>query len=757
MRLGLSLAIICVASAATPAQAEQYFVKNQAEFVTAEKKLVAGDVIILANGRWHDFEIKISGKGTKAKPITLISQDPGKVVITGQSNLRIGGEYILVTGLVFLNGYSPTGEVISFRRSKDDVARNSRVTEVVIDGFSKPDRYESDYWVGMYGKNNRFDHNHLSGKTNKGVTFAVRLDSEESRENGHQIDHNYFGPRPVLGSNGGETLRIGTSHYSMFDSKTLVENNYFDRCDGEVEIISSKSGGNIYRGNVFYHSSGTLTLRHGDGNLVENNVFFGGGKDHTGGIRVINRKQIVRNNYMEGLSGTGFSSALTVMNGVPNSPVNRYVQVDGAVIERNTIVDSKRITLAGGADEERSAPPINSSFRANIIGGSGDGEFVSIDDDDISGIAFSDNLLIKGTVGKPISGVNAKSVGMTRHSNGLLYPDDPASQNVGIAKDLSPVTIDEVGVSWYPKPRNEGPLGSGKTIFVSSGEDSLVAAYAQAEAGDTLQLGSGTYVVNKGIALDKSISIVGPAEKTGGAKAVISFTRPSLVEIKQGGNLRLANLTISGNLAPDSVGNSVIRTTSYPIQSNFVIELDHVTVRDLVVNKSFNVITLGKSTVADRVDIRNSTFSNISGTVVQAAAETEDYGQYNVEYVDITDSTFSNVQGKVANIYRGGRDESTFGPHFKLTGVTIENVGKDPSNASGASLELRGVQVGNLSHNKFMNSAPLKIVQTVGTPEVTVTDNEFISTPAPIVEELEWPGAPRIDLSANIFTDAKSK
>ena len=333
MRLGLSLAIICVASAATPAQAEQYFVKNQAEFVTAEKKLVAGDVIILANGRWHDFEIKISGKGTKAKPITLISQDPGKVVITGQSNLRIGGEYILVTGLVFLNGYSPTGEVISFRRSKDDVARNSRVTEVVIDGFSKPDRYESDYWVGMYGKNNRFDHNHLSGKTNKGVTFAVRLDSEESRENGHQIDHNYFGPRPVLGSNGGETLRIGTSHYSMFDSKTLVENNYFDRCDGEVEIISSKSGGNIYRGNVFYHSSGTLTLRHGDGNLVENNVFFGGGKDHTGGIRVINRKQIVRNNYMEGLSGTGFSSALTVMNGVPNSPVNRYVQVDGAVIE----------------------------------------------------------------------------------------------------------------------------------------------------------------------------------------------------------------------------------------------------------------------------------------------------------------------------------------------------------------------------------------------------------------------------------------
>ena len=240
------LAILAIWLLAVPAHAEQYFVKNVDEYNQAAKKLVAGDIIILANGRWHDFEIKISGKGTKAKPITLISEDPGKVVLTGQSNLRIGGEYILVTGLVFLNGYSPTGEVISFRRSKDDLARNSRVTEVVIDGFSKPDRYDSDYWVGMYGKNNRFDHNHLVGKTNKGVTLAVRLDSEGSQENGHRIDHNYFGPRPVLGSNGGETLRIGTSKYSMFDSHTLVENNYFDRCDGEVEIISSKSGRNSW-------------------------------------------------------------------------------------------------------------------------------------------------------------------------------------------------------------------------------------------------------------------------------------------------------------------------------------------------------------------------------------------------------------------------------------------------------------------------------------------------------------------------------
>ena len=232
----LCLVLIGAWFAATPALAEQFFVRNQNEYAQALSGVEAGDIIILANGEWRDFEMVITGHGREGAPITVISEEAGKVILTGQSSLRIGGEHILVTGLVFRDGYSPRGEVISFRRTKQDISRNSRVTEVVIDNFSKPDRYESDYWVGIYGSNNRFDHNHLVGKTNKGVTLAVRLDSEESRENGHRIDHNYFGPRPVLGSNGGETLRIGTSRYSMYRSETIVENNIFDRTDGEVEI-----------------------------------------------------------------------------------------------------------------------------------------------------------------------------------------------------------------------------------------------------------------------------------------------------------------------------------------------------------------------------------------------------------------------------------------------------------------------------------------------------------------------------------------
>lgn len=745
VRLGL-YSVACIL-AAPPVSAEVYLVKDQKAFFAVEKKLVAGDTIVLANGVWKDFEIKFSGQGTKKKPITLRPQNAGKVILSGQSNLRIGGRHMIVAGLVFKNGYSPTGEVISFRRSKQDLAHHSRVTNVVIDHFSKPDRYESDYWVGMYGKHNRFDHNHLVGKTNKGVTFAVRLDSTESQDNYHRIDHNYFGPRPVLGSNGGETLRIGTSKYSMFNSLTTVENNYFDRCDGEVEIISSKAGQNIFRGNVFYESSGTLTLRHGDGNLVENNVFFGNGKDHTGGIRVINRDQTIRNNYMEGLRGTGFASALTVMNGVPNSPVNRYVEVSNATIENNSVVDSSRITFNAGADTERSAAPIDSRFRNNLLAGTGSGNFIKIQDD-ISGIAFADNLLSQGATDKPVEGISNVDATLVRADNGLLYPE---GLTVGASRDLKPVTRDLTGVKWYAKPPAGERFGTGKIIPVAPGEDKLTEAFAAASDGDQLVLEAGEYLVNKVLPLDKVVSIEGPKDGV----AAISFARPSLIEIRQGGSLRLTNLTIDGGAAPDSVGNAVIRTTIFPIQSNFLIDLDGVNVTNLDVNRSFHVISLGKSSFADRVSIKNSNFSNISGSILQAAAETEDYGQYNAEYIEVSGSNFQDIGGEIFNVYRGGRDESTFGPHFSLTGSNFLNVGLSKNNISGASMLLHGVQHADISRNNFLDAAPIKIVHTVGRPQTRISGNKAVNMSEPILEELNFDGAHRAILTDNQFEGAE--
>ena len=70
-----------------------------------------------------------------------------------------------------------------------------------------------------------------------------------------------------------------------------------------------------------------VALRHGKRNLVENNIFVGNGKRNTGGVRVVDSDHVIRNNIFVSLAGQRFFSALGVMNAVPNSLPNRYVQL----------------------------------------------------------------------------------------------------------------------------------------------------------------------------------------------------------------------------------------------------------------------------------------------------------------------------------------------------------------------------------------------------------------------------------------------
>ena len=710
----------------TEVQGVEYLVEDQAAYQDAMEKVGPGDVIKLANGTWEDFEIVFKGKGEKDNPIRLTAQEKGKVILSGQSNLRLAGEYLEVSGLVFKDGYTPTSEVISFRRNKTDFANHSRVTEVVIDNFNQPERYEVDFWVMMYGRHNRFDHNHLVGKRNKGVTMAVKLNTEDSQENYHRIDHNYFGPRPILGSNGGETLRIGTSHFSRTDSFTTVENNYFDRCDGELEIISNKSGKNKFLNNTFYESRGTLTMRHGNNNLVEGNVFFGNNADHTGGIRVINAGQTIRNNYMEGLKGTRFGGALVVMNGVPNGPINRYDPVINALIENNSLINSDNVQLGAGSDEERSGVPSDSTFASNLIHHE-DGRDVFTVYDDMSGIDFKGNVLDAKQSPDLASGFDVQSVKLTRAGNGLLYP---ASGDVGASRDLKPTTKAMTGVSWFPKTEPSIAFDSGRVIYVKPGEKVLSEALKTANAGDVISLAAGDYVVSKFLKLDKPLTFKGKGEVN------LTFQRTALFEILNGGSLKLVNLNISGDDSPDNAGNSVIRTSPYSMLRNYRLEVIDSSFTDIDTNHSFNIVTTSKGTFADNILIQNSEFENVSGAILKLDKESDDYGIYNSEYLTIENSSFKNIGHSLVDYYRGGRDESTFGPHFNMTDSTLTSVGKDKRNKSKSSIYLHGVQVTDMSGNAFEDSPAFLINHTVGEPKTRITKNNFVKVPTPNVFEL---------------------
>lgn len=713
------------------ASAEEYLVSNQREYSETIKTLNAGDTVVLANGEWRDFEILFQGKGKEGSPISLTAQEKGKVILTGQSNLRLAGDYLKVSGLVFRNGHSPTSEVVSFRRNKGQLANHSRVTEIVIDDFSKPERTESDYWVGIYGKNNRLDHSHLAGKRNAGVTVAVRLDSVDSQQNHHRIDHNYFGPRPILGSNGGETLRIGTSHYSLTDSYTLVENNYFDRCDGEVEIISIKSGRNTIRNNTFYESRGTLTLRHGNGNLIENNVFFGNGVDHTGGIRVINRDQTVRNNYLESLTGYRFGSGFTVMNGVPDSPINRYHQVVNAKIENNSFINVEHIHLAAGSDTERSAVPRDSEFAGNLLyAGSGLSPFSVFDD--ISGIVFRSNVSNGFSDAKFTGGIERKIEKLERAANGLLYPTEKSAHVYGVPRDLTVTTAEMTGASWYAKTDPVTPFNSGKTIVVRPGEDAIFNALKSAEGGDVLLLRNGSYNARKRLQIDKTITI--KAKNTG--KATLTSERPVMFEIVNGGSLSLDGLAISGANSPDAAGNTLIRTQPWGMLKNYRLSIKNASVVNLDINHSYHLFDASSRAFADRITLENNLFENITGDLLRLDKERDDLGIYNAEYVDVRGNVFRNVQGALATVYRGGTDESTFGPHVNFSNNTVERSGLGRRNQARALIQLHGVQVAGINDNTITASAGIVVEHTVGEPVTRIASNQFSNTPAPVIREL---------------------
>jgi len=124
-------------------------------------------------------------------------------------------------------------------------------------------------------------------------------------------------------------------------------------------------------------------------------------------------------------------------------------------------------------------------------------------------------------------------------------------------------------------------------------------------------------------------------------------------------------------------------------------------------------------------------------------------GIYNAEYVVIANSTFTKIEGVIANIYRGGTDESTFGPHMDFNHNKLNTVGKGKRNKSTASLYLHGTQVNKIVANQFDNSAPVVLEHTVGEPRTTIINNQFSQTPEPVIKQLYPLSGAVLNMSGN--------
>ncbi|MDU0111880.1 chondroitinase-B domain-containing protein [Psychrosphaera aquimarina] len=474
----------------------------------AAEELVAGDTLCLSDGTYTgDLELRIEAIGTADKPVTVAAAHSGEAIIKGgEISVRMGGEHIVLQGFVFRDGESGSSII---KLEKETECRYCRVTEVSIIDMDGGE-YDSSKWIEYYGQYNRIDHNWFSGKESSGALLVLPrwIDEDTFKSSGFaedraQIDHNYFGNRPpafgraYAGSsdNEYEGVRLGLSTTHSAPSYSTLENNYFERIQGEAEVISNKSANNIIRHNTVRNSNGSIVTRHGANAIISNNFVFGDDNPFSGGIRLVDDGHIVTNNYVQGArySSSNWNGGIVLTSGNnAGDTENGYQNVSNVFVANNTIVDSvNSLNVYGGKNDE--APkniyflnniiadaigpvirtngedmPSNSTFAGNYIFGQAFSDNDDVTEGNTTGFTFVDVMLGIGTDGLNRPSTNSPDLtansttdvgaftlptidmdGQIRSAATTSGADEVSSDTV----TLAPLTSDDVGpINYRPTP-----------------------------------------------------------------------------------------------------------------------------------------------------------------------------------------------------------------------------------------------------------------------------------------------------------------
>ncbi|OYU54187.1 MAG: hypothetical protein CFE25_16265 [Chitinophagaceae bacterium BSSC1] len=701
--------------------AKTWTVNSAIALMQADKAALPGDIILLQKGDWQNATIQLNAMGTANAPITYRVEKAGSVWITGQSSLSIGGSWLILDGWHFRDGFAEKKAIISFRSSKTQLANHCRITNSVIDGFNNPKRLDENYWVELHGRNNRIDHCQFRDKQNMGVLLAVILDNDLSRQNFHSIDHNHFGFRIPLASNTGEMIRVGVSEHCEFNSNTQITDNYFDNCDGETEIISIKSGSNTIRGNLFKESQGSVVLRHGNKNLVMDNLFLGNGKAGTGGVRIINEGNWVLNNFFYRCRGEGFRAPLCIMNGVPNSPAFRYLPVKDALVANNSFVDCAPMGFCEGSDTERSQAPVNVLMVNNLIHNQTDKSVYSIFDK-ITGFHFAGNMVnkeqgqqllagfAKATLTK--SGKDSITVNKSVYQNTKYWLDSigkanperqelvlnskPGFSSTNLISQLKMLEM-EAGTNWYQPSSSTHSL-----LKIDCADAASLKKIVQQYPGAHLSIN----LTGKQYLFDAPVNVLQHLELTSKQTtpiqmAITGSSQAFLFQIMSGSSLTLKNISLD---LTNLQASSCIATDS----SGSVKHVSFGMYQAKISNSTSVFFDATKTSVADSIIITQSRFEKGSGILFKMNQELGKKGYYNVEQLTISNNQFKDYNGQVLDLVRTGNDESTMGPIVKIAKNSFNNI---QSNAVEKSMiHFAGVQKTLLENNRFINCYTSKVM-----------------------------------------------
>ena len=328
-----------------------------------------GEEVVLANGTYSDCYISFYADGEEGQPIVLRAENPGGVTLDTCS-VYMEGSFLVLRGFDFTGGmlYTPIAMGDSSVPCDYCAVRDVRMDAVV------PDSPVNRPYVQVMGYRAEVSDSTFLGKQNtSGVITVDRLQPSDSME--ARIYRNYFADRGnVLAdpgvTNGFETIRVGWSMDYFYPSFSVIEGNLFERCDGELETLSIKSGSNAVRFNTFRDNAGQVTIRDGFGNAVEGNYVLGEHKSWSGGIRLSGARTAVVNNHVQDLDtqDSVWRYPIALVTGAEDHYEDYTATFEAAVI-LNRVVSPRHAFALDTGDEYGPVfyPPHDNLYQHNLL------------------------------------------------------------------------------------------------------------------------------------------------------------------------------------------------------------------------------------------------------------------------------------------------------------------------------------------------------------------------------------------------------
>jgi poly(beta-D-mannuronate) lyase len=350
------------------------------EFLNAVRDANAGDLIILTKAKDKDEytvdkdkETTFTIEGEAERPVIVMAQEPGKVILAGSAGYIFDKcKYLTWYGFKHLHEGRSQTENISFRSCKN--TRFARCEVALKDIIPEEDKGDPDkdkrHWLHLNNCEGMIvDHCYFHDKNSRGQFCNVRGKSDNAVGEGPLFEYNRFEKHTYVdpqkpGDSGGEAIQMGESTEERYYFRTVLRYNYFEECNGDPEIVTNKSSGNLYFNNSFVKNLGSLTLRHGDSTAVLANYF------EASGLRVGGAYNLITNNHFTRNSANKKQrSPLVLHNGDEEEPKKGSWErvIDNHII-LNTFDNGEgtapNIVYWG---EDKGYKPIGTEFRGNII------------------------------------------------------------------------------------------------------------------------------------------------------------------------------------------------------------------------------------------------------------------------------------------------------------------------------------------------------------------------------------------------------